>query len=90
MKQVSITISGRVQGVFFRANAKALASQCDLKGFVRNEGDGSVFIEAEGDEKNLETFILWCKKGPKAAEVERVEVKEGEVKGYSSFDILYD
>lgn len=84
-KNFSIRISGVVQGVFFRASTKAKADELHIRGMVRNERDGSVYVEAEGDEKNLDAFIEWCRKGPVRASVERCEVEEGAWKGYSAF-----
>jgi acylphosphatase len=49
-KHFNIRISGRVQGVFFRASTKAKAEELGISGFVQNEPDGSVYIEAEGEE----------------------------------------
>jgi acylphosphatase len=48
MKHINIKITGKVQGVFFRASTKAVADQIGVKGFVKNEKDGSVYVEAEG------------------------------------------
>ena len=77
MKHLSIRVSGKVQGVFFRASTKGKAEELNIKGNVRNNADGSVSIEAEGEEENLLQFVEWCKRGPKFAQVERCEVKEG-------------
>ncbi len=76
-KFLRIKIFGRVQGVFFRHTAKIKADESGLKGLARNEDDGSVYIEAEGDEKNLKRFLEWCKKGPPLANVERIEFSYG-------------
>ena len=73
MKRLTVKVSGTVQGVFFRHSAKIKASELELKGFARNEGDGSVYIEAEGEQANLEKFLEWCRKGPPFARVEHVE-----------------
>jgi acylphosphatase len=86
-KHFNITVAGRVQGVFFRASTKTSADHLNIRGFVKNQPDGTVYIEAEGDEKDLEQFIDWCKLGPKAAKVEKLEVKESELKGFAKFDI---
>ena len=86
-KHYKITVAGRVQGVFFRASTKTSADHLNIKGLVKNLPDGTVYIEAEGEEKDLDQFITWCKQGPKAARVERCDVKEGEVKGFASFVI---
>ena len=87
MKHVSIKISGKVQGVFFRASTKDIADQMNIRGFVRNERDGSVFIEAEGEEENLERFIAWCHHGPSHAVVEKVLVNEQPVQNLTRFDV---
>lgn len=76
-----------MQGVFFRASACEVANQLRISGFVRNEPDGTVYIEAEGDEPQLERFIAWCKKGPPRAHVARVETSEAGLKNFTSFEI---
>jgi acylphosphatase len=86
-KHFSIHVSGKVQGVFFRASTQEKAREFSIVGFVRNEADGSVFIEAEGTAENVEKFISWCRQGPRSAEVISCEIKPGEVKGYSGFVI---
>lgn len=88
MKHLDIVISGRVQGVFYRASSKAVADQLGIKGFARNKEDGSVFIEAEGDDFSLELFLEFCHKGSDRAAVENVAVTEGEVKNYRNFEIV--
>ena len=88
MKHLSISISGKVQGVFFRASTKAVADQLGVKGIVKNQGDGSVYIEAEGDDFSLESFLEWCNEGPLQASVQKVEVAEGELKNYRNFEIV--
>lgn len=87
-KHVSISVSGLVQGVFFRACTKDQARQLGLKGFVRNEPNGSVYIEAEGNENDIETFIKWCHVGSPNAKVSSVEMSEGEMRGFEDFTIL--
>jgi acylphosphatase len=81
----AIRISGRVQGVFYRASARAEAERLGLSGFVRNEPDGSVYAEAEGEREALDRFVDWCRRGPPQARVERVEVEKGTVKGFKGF-----
>jgi acylphosphatase len=87
MKHVRITVYGKVQGVFFRASAQEVAVQYGVKGFVKNQSDGSVYIEAEGEGAVLDRFIAWCHQGPPQARVDRVEVVEGNFKSFASFDI---
>ena len=86
-KHYAIKISGLVQGVFFRASAKAMADSMGISGIVRNEPDGSVYVEAEGEGDDLRKFIEWCRHGPRRAIVERSNASEGVVKNYKSFVI---
>jgi acylphosphatase len=88
MKHYNIAVSGKVQGVFFRDSTKAVADQLGVKGLIRNQPDGSVYIEVEGDDFSLDLFLDWCKKGPERASVENVEVVEGELKNYRNFEVL--
>ena len=87
MKHINIKLFGRVQGIFFRVTAKRMAKKLEIKGFVKNIDDGSLYIEAEGKEESLEKFIFWCKKGPKNAKVDNYEIANGEFEGFESFEI---
>jgi acylphosphatase len=58
-----------------------------VKGFVKNKSDGSVYVEAEGNEEGLSQFIKWCHKGPTWAKVIKVDVESGELKDFKSFEI---
>lgn len=84
-KHLNIKILGRVQGVFFRVSAKEQAEKLNIKGFARNESDGTVYIEAEGEEKDLEKFVNWCKDGPPSAKVEKIEVTKGKLKNFTEY-----
>lgn len=84
-----ITVIGRVQGVFYRASAKNKALDLGVKGWVRNEPDGSVLIEAEGSKDKIVDFINWCKEGPDYAKVVEVTNSEVELKSYKNFDIRH-
>jgi len=88
MKHFNIIITGKVQGVGFRETTKIIANQMSVNGFVRNEKDGSVYIEAEADDIFLEEFVNWCHEGPDRSRVEDVSVSEGEVKNYLNFEVL--
>ncbi len=88
MKCVIIKVEGSVQGVFFRASTKEQADALGVNGFVKNEADGGVYIEAEGDDLALNQFVAWCKVGPPHAVVSHVKVAEGEPKRFSSFKIV--
>ena len=87
-KHIDISVSGKVQGVFFRATAKEEAEKLDITGYARNMSDGTVYIEAEGEDEKLELFTEWCKSGPAHAEVKDISAEEShEVKGFKAFDI---
>ena len=88
MKHLNITISGKVHGVFFRMSTKAVSDQLGVKGIIKNQKDGTIFIEAEGDDFSLENFMEWCHEGPLQATVQNVEVIEAEVKNYRNFEVL--
>lgn len=88
-KCLQIIVKGRVQGVFFRKYTKITADNLGINGFVRNEQDGSVYIEACGDSVKLNQFIEWCHQGPDQASVDIVETNEIEQKTFSSFSITY-
>lgn len=88
MKKIHLTISGKVQGVFFRHNTHKVGHKLGLTGFVRNLPNGNVEIIAEGDEEKLEQLIQYCKIGPRWANVENVEVKYEDSKNeFDSFSV---
>jgi acylphosphatase len=84
-KHYDITVTGRVQGVFFRMSAKTEAARLGLEGFVRNEDDGSVYAEAEGEAEAVDRFVAWCRRGPPHAQVDKVKIAEGPVAGHRGF-----
>ncbi|MEQ8905385.1 acylphosphatase [Ekhidna sp.] len=84
-----IKITGRVQGVFFRASTKEKADELNVLGWVRNEPDGTVLIEGEGAEDQMKEFRQWCTIGSPASKVEGVVVEEISVQGFNSFEIFY-
>ena len=86
-KHMNILVSGRVQGVFFRASAHNEAKILGLTGFVRNESDGSVYIEVEGNPDALDKFVDWCRVGPSAAVVSSCKTQETTLKNFSEFSI---
>jgi len=88
MNHYAITVSGKVQGVFFRASAKASADALGVFGFARNQSDGTVYIEAEGEDAALEKFVTWCKTGPPMSSVSHCEIVKGPLKHFTSFVIL--
>ncbi|GGC25212.1 acylphosphatase [Parapedobacter defluvii] len=87
-RHLDITVYGKVQGVYFRLTTKAVADQLGIKGIAFNKPDGTVYIEAEGDDFALESFLDWCREGPERAEVEKVDQVEGEMKNYRNFEVI--
>jgi acylphosphatase len=71
-----VRVTGRVQGVWFRASAEREAAARGVSGFARNEADGSVLVEAEGDPVAVDGMVTWCHVGPPRAEVTGVEVRD--------------
>ncbi len=86
-KAVSLTITGKVQNVGFRHHTVKQAEKHHIKGYVKNMPDGSVHVDAEGEEENLDHFILWCHEGPTWARVDHVHVQDTQPQGYEKFDV---
>jgi len=76
MKKVHVFISGKVQGVFFRAETQRAATGLKLTGWVRNVPDGRVEAVFEGEDTNIEKMIAWCHHGPPVARVQEVMAEE--------------
>ncbi len=83
----NITVTGRVQGVWFRKYTQEAALSFGVKGFVENALDGSVYIEAEGTQLELNRFLDWLEKGSPMSRVDKVIYREGETIGFSTFEI---
>ena len=89
-KQVVIKIYGLVQGVAFRYDTQHLAQELGLKGWARNESNGSVRIVARGKEDSLKKLVDWCYQGPRSARVDKVELKwEDPGQEYNNFNIEF-
>ena len=85
---VHIIVHGQVQGVFFRASAKAQALELGLTGWIRNLSNGTVEVHAEGDQDALDHFIEWCRKGPPSAKVSKCDLDWVTPQAMSNFKIL--
>lgn len=83
----NIRIAGKVQGVFFRDSARQKALELELTGFIRNEPDGTVYAEVEGEEENIGKFVEWCREGPEHAKVDSVEEKRQPLKDFDGFRV---
>jgi acylphosphatase len=88
IKHLNITVKGKVQGVSYRVTTKAVADQLGIRGFVKNEPNGDVYIEAEAEESLMEMFLEWCEEGPDPARVTAVSTTEGEIKNYRNFEVV--
>ena len=88
-QHVNIKIFGLVQGVNFRYDSKRQADRLGLKGFVRNEPGGGVYLEVEGNSERVNDFLVWCQKGTFWSKIDKVEVNGGPMKNYPEFEILY-
>ncbi|NNC70041.1 MAG: acylphosphatase [Flavobacteriaceae bacterium] len=82
-----IIVKGRVQGVWFRKYTKDKADSLNLSGFARNELDGSVYIEVEGEEDHITQFIGWLDMGSPLSKVNSVDVEHIAIQAYQSFEI---
>jgi acylphosphatase len=88
MKRISILVSGKVQGVFYRANTEKIANKIGLAGFVKNLPDGNVYIEAQGKQEQLDQLCEWCKRGPERAVVTGLLTTEIPLQEEISFRIV--
>jgi acylphosphatase len=90
MKRVHVYISGRVQGVFFRAETQRAAKGFNLTGWVRNIADGRVEALFEGEDADVDKMLAWCHIGPSAARVDEVLIEEEPCSGeFRDFSIKY-
>lgn len=89
MQRVRVTVSGRVQGVFYRATCARLARDAGLSGHVRNLPDGRVEAVFEGSEEDVERLVAWCRTGPETARVDEVEIVAERPIGDAGFRISH-
>lgn len=84
---ISITITGKVQGVFFRQGTREKAISLGITGFVQNKPDRSVFIMATGNREQLEALLTWCHEGPPRAHVTSVRSAPVTMQPFDGFHI---
>ncbi len=89
MISVHVRVSGRVQGVFYRAFTKDRAAELGIKGWVRNIPGGGVEAVLEGERQKVGELLKRMKSGPSGAMVLGMELSELEFKGYGDFEIRY-
>ena len=87
VQTVSIIVTGKVQGVFYRQSTKEKALELGLTGIVKNQPDGSVFIQATGSSGQLNQLIAWCRQGPSGAAVTSVQVETLEPRAFIGFTV---
>jgi acylphosphatase len=81
-----VVVSGRVQGVFFRASCRDEAKSAGVAGWVSNEPDGTVKAVFEGEADAVDQMIAWCHQGPPQADVDDVTVTEEQPEGLQGFE----
>ena len=90
MRRIHAKVTGRVQGVFYRASTRDTARALGLTGWVKNMMDGSVELEAQGPEEKIEQLIIWLNEGPPHARVDHVYVTDiPPVEGETDFAVDY-
>ena len=87
MKRAEVVVRGAVQGVFFRVETRDRARSLGLAGWVRNAPDGSVEAAFEGQDERVESMVEWCRRGPRGARVDDLEVTWTEVQNEDGFSI---
>jgi len=90
MIRVRLTISGDVQGVFFRAHTQEKAKELGVTGWVANEADGTVAVVAEGPENKINDLADWCHGGPSTSQVKKVKIEQAPYMAeFEDFNIRY-
>ena len=88
MKTVQLEITGKVQGVFFRAKAKEIAEIYKISGWIKNADNDKVEACITGEDNAIEKFITWCKHGPEKAKVENVSAQYVDLKNFDKFTVI--
>ena len=88
IRALGIRVHGRVQGVYFRASAQRKAMELGLSGTVQNEHGGSVYMEVEGHEDQIQDMLTWCAEGPPMAVVHKLETRELPLSQKADFQII--
>lgn len=90
MKTVRMIVSGRVQGVFFRASTREEARRLGVQGYVRNLANWDVEIVAEGDDAQVDQLTRWAREGPPSARVDDLRVEALTYEGtFADFSIRH-
>ena len=84
-----VLVSGRVQGVYFRATTRDEAREIGVDGWIRNRSDGRVEAVFEGPQEAVESMVGFCRKGSPAAQVEDIKVEYGDPEGIEGFGVRW-
>jgi acylphosphatase len=82
-----VVVRGYVQGVFFRDSVRRLAERHGVAGWIENRRDGAVEAVFEGERETVERLVEFCRRGPRGARVDRVEVSKEEPAGEAGFSV---
>lgn len=85
----AITVTGKVQGVYYRQSTKEKARELGITGYIKNQPDGTVYIIATGTEEQLQQLVNWCKQGPPRAGVDTVQTQVTDAQVFSGFTIQH-
>ena len=88
LKTISITVKGKVQGVFYRQSTKETANRLGITGEVKNLSNGDVHIIATGSEEQLQSLTTWCKRGPERAVVTDVIIENISLQSFDKFKVI--
>lgn len=88
VRRVDVRVTGRVQGVAFRAYTARQAGRLELTGWVRNADDGAVLAHVEGPDESVAEMLVLLESGPPAADVTAVEVSDAAAIGATSFEVV--
>lgn len=83
----TFVVHGLVQGVFFRGTCVHVARGLGVRGWVRNEYDGTVRAHVEGDPEAVQAMLSWARQGPRHAVVQRLDVTEVQPEGFDDFEV---
>ena len=87
MLTISITVSGKVQGVYYRQSTKEMAASLGITGHIKNLKDESVYIIATGVKEQLDKLVAWCRQGPPKANVTSLIIQELSLQSFDRFSI---
>ena len=88
MITLHLWITGKVQGVFYRASAAEKAKSLKLNGWIKNTAHGAVEATVNGQDDDVQQFVAWCRRGPKNANVENVAVTQKPDDGLTGFEVI--